>query len=118
MKRVLAWFAAASSLLVVAPAAVGQTTPPPTTTFVAVDAVKVDHTRIVVTGVLEGEATAVDREFYFTFSAYSTSQPYEQRQSCERLALVAMAKPGFYTFSVTQGSSSGYPSCTLARVTP
>jgi hypothetical protein len=118
MKRVLAWFAAASSCLVVAPAAMGQTVRA-TTTFAAVDAVTVDHTRLVVTGVLAGEATAVSREFSFSFSNYSTTHPYEQRQACERLALTAMAKPGFYTFSVTtQGTSSENPSCTLARSTP
>jgi hypothetical protein len=120
MKRLLAGVIAVSSILW-AGAARAQTAPPlVTTTFIAVDAITVNHTTLTVTGVVEGEPEAATRELHFSFSDYSTSHPYEQRQSCERLALVAMSKPGMYAFVVRVSTTWNveFPTCTLKRVTP
>jgi len=119
MKRFVRAVAAVSAMLW-SGAALAQTAPTvATTSFVAIDAVTVDHSTLAVTGVIEGEPAAVTREFHFAFTNYSSTHPYEQRQSCERLALLAMSKPGQYVFKVTVESYRwDYPSCSLARATP
>jgi hypothetical protein len=115
MKRFLAAFAFALALGTVAAA---QTAPAPwTLTFTAVDAVKVDYGSLEITGVLEGEAAPVTRRV--SFSTSSSLMPLESRQSCERLALAAMAKPGAYLFVLQSPEPGNYqPSCTLRRAIP
>jgi hypothetical protein len=117
--KVLA-LAAAAALLSAAPASSqAQTSTPPPVVFTTVDAVKVDHMQLVITGVVQGEAAPSDRAFYFDFSVGSTySAPYEQRQSCERLALLAMAKPGQYLLEVQPAAYGNYTKCKLSRATP
>jgi hypothetical protein len=120
MKRLVPAFAVVASLLL-APAARSQTAPVGFT-FTAVDAVTVDHTDLEITGILEGESAPVTRTVYFggfgmQYSGTSIV-PYEQRQACERLAVAAMARPGFYVLVITLGQMSGYPSCTLRRASP
>jgi hypothetical protein len=117
MKRLPAALAVLASLLA-APAARPQAFTY-VTTFRAVDAIEVDHTSLRMTGVVEGEAEATTHEFDFAFTNYATTHPYEQRQSCERLALAAMAKPGAYLLVVSYRSTTpSHPSCTLKRATP
>jgi hypothetical protein len=118
MKRLA--FAAALLGALAAPAA-AQTVPAMpanTVTFVAVDALRVEDNKLYVTGVVTGEAAASERGFTFYTTTGQTS--YSLRESCERLALVAMAKPGQYTFeiagySATNGSNA---KCKLTRVSP
>lgn len=113
MRRIVAALAVGSSFLLLTPEARAQTAPE-SHTYTAVDAVKVDHFDLHITGVLEGEAGSSTLAFFFNVSS---APQFEQRQSCERLALLAMARPGFYTLNVTV-VNHGYPSCTLGRATP
>lgn len=111
---VLAFTATAARALTAAP--YGSTT-----TFVTVDAVQVDYSYLTVSGIRQGDGAASDWRFTF----YIPSSPTEpgravaQIQSCERMALLAMAKPGQYLLEVVMPASSyGEPSCKLARVIP
>lgn len=81
--------------------------------FSTVDAVTVEswNSRLVVRGILQGEAAAVDRFFSFTGTYGTTGAAVE---TCARMALLAMERPGEYTFQV-DASTSGYPKCKLAR---
>lgn len=116
MNRIVLAGIAALASLVPAPSPAQTSTAP--VVFTTVDAVKVDHNELVITGVVQGESAASDRTFYFNFStAGSFNAPWEQRQSCERLALISQAKPGQYLFEV-EWQSYGYPKCRLSRVTP
>jgi hypothetical protein len=87
-------------------------------TFTAVDAVRLDATKLYVTGVVEGEAAA--REVLFNFSGASSYEyMLSALESCQRYALVAMSKPGQYLLRMQQSSSwASYASCTLARAVP
>ena len=79
--------------------------------FDTVDAVEISGTAINVTGILAGQTapTTVMFEFYDAGRV----------QRCERLAVLAMSKPGKYQFGI--GGPSGpnlTPSCKLALRTP
>lgn len=80
--------------------------------FTTVDAVNMETNRMSVTGVLEGAAAASTATFYFTSGAP------DLLQNCQKLALLAMTKPGQYLLKINPGVSYGYPQCTLARVAP
>jgi hypothetical protein len=87
---------------------------PESVTFTAVDAVKTENTRVHVTGIVEGE---VDPRTVTVYFATSTSA-YSSQESCERLALLAMAKPGQYRLTIKSSSSWVSAMCTLARAAP
>lgn len=92
-------------------AAPGQTA---TATFVytTVDAVERHGPYVLnVTGILQGDAAATTKQYYL-----STSGP-DSIQACEKTALLALAKPGQYTWTVNVYSSTS-ATCTLARATP
>lgn len=109
MKRLLLAGAAAVALVSAAPAP-AQTALPPYV-FVAVDALDVQYSKFLVTGVLDGESEARTVTVYF-----GTSYP-DQVAMCERLALLAMTRPGQFRFEIQQVSSM-FHTCKLARVTP
>lgn len=69
--------------------------------------------RFEVTGLIQGENTVRTVYFFTTWSASSDSNLYLTR--CDRMALVAMSKPGLYFFEVVQKSVSISPSCRLTR---
>lgn len=116
MKRLLATVAGASAL-VLATVAAAQTVPSPwTLTFTAVDAVRVEYNSLELTGVLEGEAAPVTRKVRFSMSTSLVA--LENRQSCERFALAAMAKPGAYVFVIQAPDPGDQPNCTLRRAVP
>jgi hypothetical protein len=76
-----------------------------------------------ITGILQGDAAASVKAV--AYSCSSSSSPYSAEvdrrlQTCERMALIAMAKPGQYLFEVRPGSisSAANPACKLSRVTP
>ncbi len=101
MKRIVIVMAA------VAAAAAAQTTT--TLVFTTVDAVKMEYAnRMFVTGVLEGATEPVTRQIY-------SSTP-EHLQNCEKLALLAIAKPGQYLLQIDYAYSTN--ACTLRRVAP
>jgi hypothetical protein len=109
----LVFGALAAALLCVAGGASAQTTVPPPVSFATVDAVKVEYSRISITGIVEDEASPRTLTFYFSTS----STAYSLQQACERLGLLAMAKPGQYVLEVQQVSSLSVK-CTLARAAP
>lgn len=73
------------------------------------------HTVIVVTGIRRGQSTPVTLSFDFGDQADIATH-------CQRLAMVAMAKPGKYRFSIGvdtfTGASSGKGACSLTLVSP
>ena len=85
-----------------------------TVVFTTVDAVQLVSNRFYVTGVVEGEAAASTR--YVTFNA---NDPELNRGACERLAVLALERPGRYRLEVAyyppnyQGST-----CKLVRANP
>lgn len=83
-------------------------------TFVTVDSVSVYYNRIYVTGVPEGGSVPVERYAFFPISTSGTDTP----AGCQRLALMAMAKPGQYVLRLTYVSSTAGHECRLTRVTP
>ncbi|GEJ57547.1 hypothetical protein AMYX_22880 [Anaeromyxobacter diazotrophicus] len=99
-----------------------QATPPPPVVFTAVDAFSYDPyaCRFTVRGVVDGDPAASDRTFAYTCES-TTNPNYELRrrlESCERLALLAMAKPGQHVFQVTPYVNYYFPACKLTRVNP
>ncbi len=80
-------------------------------TFTAVDGVRVRYLTLYVTGVVQGEATA--REVTFDYSTTTVVQ----LQSCERIALVAMSRPGQYLLTMRQWGGA-YAECGVSRVAP
>jgi hypothetical protein len=81
--------------------------------FTTVDAIEVEGTTLHVTGVLEGEPAARRITFYFSSSSTTT-----QRDSCERLMLLTMSKPGQYRLHLLWQYFGALPKCTLERVAP
>lgn len=81
-------------------------------TFTSVDAVSARSYTLYVTGLLEGGTSAVEASIPFS----STGNPTDALASCQRMALLAMAKVGQYRLQLAY--ASGYPACRLVRVTP
>ncbi len=107
MKRIVRAAAAALALAAV-PVGRAQTTPP---VFTAVDSVAVgsmgtDTLTLTVLGVVQGESAPRSVRVDFTGVAKANAEP------CRRMALLAMSKPGLYTFYPYAGG------CTLSRATP
>jgi hypothetical protein len=87
----------------------------PTDVFIAVDAVTARGSWVVITGVREGEGSAVTRHYFI-------GDDPDVGPRCDRLALTAFHEPGAYRFSVgyegTGTSDVYFSSCTLSRATP
>ncbi|HSD22506.1 MAG TPA: hypothetical protein VLC54_20820 [Anaeromyxobacter sp.] len=111
MKRLLLAGAAAAALVTAVPAP--AQTAATRYVFVAVDAIEIQYTTVRVTGVVDGESAART----VTASFYSGTTSVDQVAACERLALLAMTRPGQFRFEILQASSSTVV-CKLARVTP
>jgi hypothetical protein len=115
MKRLLLACAAVAALLFALPS-YAQTTVP-RYVFVAVDALETKANVFTVTGVIDGESEA--RAITFTFSTSSSTTSRDDVAACQRLALLAMTRPGQFRFEVAGGTTSyQYPACKLSRVTP
>lgn len=112
MKRLLFAGAAAAALLSAAPV-LAQTTPT-RYVFVAVDALEIQGSTVKVTGVLDGESAART----ITSSLYLGASSMDQMAACERLALLAMTRPGQFRFEIQGDTAYQSPACKLARVTP
>lgn len=114
MKRLLLAGAAVAAL--VAAASVHAQTTPPRYVFVAVDAFEFRSNTVKVTGVLDGESDAKTITVYFYSGSSST---VDQVAACERLALLALTRPGQFRFEI-EGNAGGttVAACKLARVTP
>ncbi|NOK37439.1 hypothetical protein D7W79_24955 [Corallococcus exercitus] len=77
--------------------------------FTAVDAYTAGAGHLVITGVLQGESTP--RTIFFDAPAYDGSEA----NRCDRLALLAMTRPGRFHFSWFKEYPGAYPTCTLTR---
>jgi hypothetical protein len=110
--------ALAIALAVVALPALGQTTPPanPSKVFVTVDAVQVKYYQVIVTGIVQGEATP--STYYVQANASDAAANMGFMQACQQQALLAMSKPGQYLLEILQSGSMGASTCKLTRVSP
>jgi hypothetical protein len=93
--------------------ATAQTTPT-IYTFSTVDEVQTYAYILKVTGILQGEASATT--LTFNFPNYTSASAADQLASCERKALLAMAKPGQYLLKLDYYGST--PRCALTRANP
>ncbi|AGC48250.1 hypothetical protein MYSTI_06978 [Myxococcus stipitatus DSM 14675] len=117
LRRILHTPAVLLSLLTLAPTAPSAAEPPQTNVpyvFVAVDSYNVKQTnQFEVTGLLLGEGTP--RTILFTASTTSAVDVSQHLSRCDRMALMAMNKPGAYRFEVVKGIYSYEFSCRLTR---
>ncbi|WP_242339853.1 MULTISPECIES: hypothetical protein [unclassified Anaeromyxobacter] len=109
MKRLL--LAGAAALLSAMPA-LAQTAPV-RYVFVAVDAVEIRSTTIKVTGVVDGESAPQT-----VTMTLSSSSGVDSVAACERLALLAMTRPGQFLFEIQGSTTYNLNVCKLARATP
>ncbi|WP_243338149.1 hypothetical protein [Anaeromyxobacter soli] len=110
MKRLL--LAGAAALLSAMPA-LAQTAPV-RYVFVAVDAVEIrSTTTIKVTGVVDGESAPQT-----VTMTLSNSSGVDSVAACERLALLAMTRPGQFLFEIQGSTTYNLNVCKLARATP
>jgi hypothetical protein len=115
----LGTMAAVAGLAFAAPAG-GQVATVVTTavTFVTVDSVFAYASTLRITGIVQGESSPTEHEVTF-LSASDTAASMTQAASCQRLALLAMERPGAYLYKLRKEyPSSGYYSCRLTRVDP
>jgi hypothetical protein len=82
-------------------------------TFEAVDEVEARSNEMRLRGVLLGAGDVVERVYHVSNSDTVFIQTLLQR--CERLALLALTKPGAYQLDVDQYYYGYAPSCTLRR---
>ncbi len=111
MKRLLVAAIAAFTVFAAAPARAQTTTT--VRTFTTVDSVQASYNNgsLTIRGVLSGDAGPTDTVVSF----YSSTLP--SVEACQRMALLAMDKPGFYVLTVSW-ITVGYPTCKLARAVP
>jgi hypothetical protein len=105
MKRI-SLAALALALFSLSPAAGAQTATP----FMTVDAVTVNGTAILVTGIVEGDSEPSTRSISFNLG--TEAQKLWALESCHRSLLLALSKPGQYVAKATLNV------CTVSLVTP
>jgi hypothetical protein len=111
--KMLARAVLAASLLAFVPAGLAHADDPQTKfVFEAVDAVGGEPSRVLIEGVLLGETTT--RTLTVDFPNSSITSDADKAERCERLALIAQARPGRYLFEVEFADFS-YPVCKLRR---
>ncbi|HET9449705.1 MAG TPA: hypothetical protein VFO83_02430 [Aggregicoccus sp.] len=116
-------FACALLALLVPTAAQPQSTTPVNNApylFETVDSydVRGGPSQVVVTGVLQGEAAPTTLVFRYSAASGSSYESPRTFERCERMALLAMSKPGQYLLELRQDSVSGYTlqvGCKLTR---
>ena len=90
----------------------------PAKVFTAVDAVRVEDYKIIITGVVQGDAGSST----WAVSPSTSSDGARAGQflsNCQAQALLAMAKPGQYLLEVSSNAgTSGSAFCKLSRVNP
>ena len=83
-----------------------------------VDAVEVQGNKINITGIIAGDSTPSEFS-YLIFDGSSASSTPEGANRCDRLALLAVAKPGKYQFATTRTPGFGVRfGCKLIVRTP
>ncbi|HEX9399838.1 MAG TPA: hypothetical protein VF912_06975 [Anaeromyxobacter sp.] len=89
----------------------------PAKVFTAVDAVRVEDYKIIITGVVQGDAGSST----WAVSPFSSdaARAAQFLSNCQAQALLAMAKPGQYLLEVSSNAgTSGSAFCKLSRVNP
>ena len=82
--------------------------------FATVDAYTVGPGYFNITGILVGETTP--RVFRFSAGGnWETGSLSTEASRCDRLALLAMTRPGRYLMTWTEATYSSSPACTLTR---
>jgi hypothetical protein len=116
MRQTIAAALAAAAVLLAAGRASAQTVPyaNPAKVFVTVDAVQVVESRVVVTGIVQGDAAPST----YAVMSVSSANTYAFVPNCQQQALLAMAKPGQYLLEIFYGGSYYASSCKLTRVNP
>lgn len=112
----VAALAAAFCVLLTSGSLVAQESPLSAGTFQAVDSVEIRKKgiEVEVRGVLEGQAT--QSAVKVNVGSYSNEASVRTLERCERLALLAMAKPGAYLFRIAQVDYYAEPvQCRLSR---
>ena len=104
----LGFVATATVLLSMGSVARAQTTPL-VYVFVTVDAVTMQNGALTVTGIKEGESSPSQE--YVSFSSSSTSGALD---SCNRMAVLAMTRPGQFLYTIDRSTSSY--KCKLTRL--
>jgi hypothetical protein len=120
IRTLLARFAMVATILVPASASFADDLPNPapgtaSATYDTVDAIEVSGSTIVVTGIISGQTTPT-RLLYSIQDASGTTGTAAAR--CDRLALLAMSKPGKFQFATVDLHSFGKFSCRLIVRTP
>jgi hypothetical protein len=86
------------------------------TTYETIDAIEPYGGYVKITGVIAGQSNASEIQYQMLSSGGSDAWVVNAAR-CERLALLAMSKPGKYTFALTQQWGGQY-SCKLSLVAP
>jgi hypothetical protein len=112
MKRCLVLLALAGALA--APARPARAQLVTSFAFTTVDSVAIQNGRFIVKGVVQGDAAA--SEHFFNFGSSLVVNSDGTIDACNRMALMAMSKPGQYLFEMTASSGFNVPLCRLTRL--
>jgi hypothetical protein len=118
IRSLLARLAIVATTLVTSSAAFAEDLPAPGTasaTYDTVDAVEVRGSFIVVTGIISGQATPTRLQYSIQDQSAQTG---EAAARCDRLALLAMSKPGKFRFATILLDNGFRFSCKLNVRTP
>lgn len=97
---------------------------PPTITFVTLDGVELTNSTgsnvnpvVRLTGIVLGETTPRTVELSIFAGNFNTTSGFneEEHPRCERLLLLALARPGAFRVTITTGGTSYIRSCALSR---
>jgi hypothetical protein len=85
--------------------------------YETVDSVSVGGRRIIVTGIISGQTTPSTFQ-YIIFDESASSGTTDSASRCDRLALLAMSKPGKFRFALEHPDFVSSFRCTLTLRTP
>jgi hypothetical protein len=89
------------------------------TLYDTVDEIRVVDLRLVVTGIIAGHSASSTATYQIRTTSVSNGATIDVAARCDRLALLAMSKPGKFQFGVVDESSGGAVfSCKLIVRTP
>jgi hypothetical protein len=74
---------------------------------------------LTLRGVLAGTSAAITREYAFHDSSSTNRDGLDTAMHCQRLALLALSKPGKFQFGIGHPTIAGFATgCKLTRVAP
>lgn len=108
------------ALTFISPVAIAAEPPPGIpASYDTVDAVGVWGRRITVTGIISGQTAPSTFQYpIFEESAGGAGSISDAANRCDRLALLAMTKPGKFQFAMDRVSSTSFFRCTLTLRAP